>query len=290
MKKSILIFLASLLFATNAKALESNQVQPSIMVVPFTKEGQDIRQVIENDINKRAVLTCIKEAFDNRGFSTVDFLGKFKAMSASSQMNANNQRDIVSEIIANSGADIFITAEIDISASSAGNAVNIILNGYDTATGTSLANKMGNSGRFYTTDIARLASVAINKNMDAFLDNMQGKFNDIIANGRSIIIEIGVDEGSSWLMSSEMPDTGNLLSDDLEMWMEENAFKNYYHIQGTSDLNMIFDDVKIPLKDPLTGRNYNINKFAMALNKFFREKGIEISRKANGNHLYISIK
>ena len=27
------------------------------MVVPFTKEGDDIRQVLEADVNKRAVLT-----------------------------------------------------------------------------------------------------------------------------------------------------------------------------------------------------------------------------------------
>ena len=27
------------------------------MVVPFTKEGEDIRQVLEADVNKRAVLT-----------------------------------------------------------------------------------------------------------------------------------------------------------------------------------------------------------------------------------------
>lgn len=290
MKKILFLLYALSMAVSGMFAQQSNTVQPSIMVVPFTKEGEDIRQVLEADVNKRAVLTSIKEAFDNRGFSTVDFLGKYKAMSASSVMNDGNQSDIVSEIIANSGADIYITAEIDINATGQGTAINIIMNAYDTATGTSLANKMGNSGRFYTTDIAKLADVAIKKNMDVFLDNLQGKFNDIVANGRSIIIEIGVDEGSEWLMSSEMSDTGNLLSDDIEMWMEENAYKNYYHIQGTSDKIMIFDDVKIPLKDPATGRNYNINRFAMALNKFFKSKGLDISRKANGNHLYISIK
>lgn len=290
MKKLLFSLYAVFIAAGNMFALQSNTVQPSIMVVPFTKEGEDIRQVLEADVNKRAVLTSIKEAFDTRGFSTVDFLGKYKAMSASSTMNEGNQTDIVSDIIANSGADIYITAEIDINATGQGTAINIIMNAYDTATGTSLANKMGNSGRFYTTDMARLADVAIKKNMDVFLDNLQGKFNDIVANGRSIIIEIGVDEGSEWLMSSEMSDTGNLLSDDIEMWMEENAYKNYYHIQGTSDKTMIFDDVKIPLKDPTTGRNYNVNRFAMALNKFFKSKGLDISRKANGNHLYISIK
>lgn len=273
----------------HAMAAAVTTVQPSIMVVPYTKEGEDIRTVLEADVSKRAVLTDIKESFDERGFTTIDFLGKYKAMSASSQINRNNQSDVVSDVVANSGADIYITAEIDINSSSAGTAVNIILSAYDAYTGASLANKTGNSGRFYTTDISRLANVAIKKNMDVFLDNMQGKFNEIVINGRSIMIEIGVDNGSAFQLSSEMPDTGNLLSDDIELWMEENAYKNNYHIQGTTDLNMIFDDVRIPLKDPKTGRNYNINKFAMGLNNFFRSKGIDIKRQTSGNHLYISI-
>lgn len=279
-----------LLLAMGASAQKTNTTQPTIMVVPFTKEGQDIRRVIDGDVNKRAVLTSIKEAFDSRGFSTVDFLGKYKAMSASSAFNERNQTELMDELIANSGADIYITAEIDINMSNSGNAINIIMTAYDTSTGTSLANKVGNSGRFYSSDIPKLADLAIKKNMDIFLDNLQGKFNDIVANGRSIMIEFGIDQESEWKMSSEMPDTGNLLSDELELWMEENAYKNYYHIQGTTDNTMIFDDVKIPLKDPATGRNYNINKFAMLLNRFFNAKGIKISRRTNGNHLYISIK
>lgn len=277
-------------FTALSSIAQVNTVQPSIMVVPFTKEGEDIRNVLEADVNKRVVLTCIKEAFDNRGFSTKDFLGKYKAMSSSAAFNENNQSDLISTIVSDSGADIFITAEIDINKSSQGTDVKIILNAYDTATGTSLANKMGDSGRFYTDDIAKLANTAIRKNMDAFLNNLQGKFNDIVANGQSIIVEIGIDEGSDMLMSNEVGTSGNLLSDEIEIWMEENAYKNYYHIQGTTDKVMIFDEVKIPLRDPVTGRNYNISRFAREINKFFRGLGLEISRNNKGNHLYISVK
>ena len=42
-------------------------MQPKIMVIPYTKEGEDIRTVLEKDANKRIVLTKIKEAFDERG-------------------------------------------------------------------------------------------------------------------------------------------------------------------------------------------------------------------------------
>lgn len=288
--RKLLFAVFLILCRLSSLAAEINTVQPTIMVVPFTKEGEDIRNVLEADVNKRAVLTSIKEAFDNRGFSTVDFLGKVRATSSQGAMHANDQSDIVSDIINNSGADIFITAEIDINSSSQGTSVKIIMNAYDNYTGASLANKMGDSGRFYTSDISKLADVAIKKNMDLFLNNMQTKFNDIVANGRSIMINIGIDEGSDVLMSNEVGDEGNLLSDAIEMWMEENAYKNYYHIQGTSDLAMVFDDVKIPLKDPATNKNYNINKFAASFHKFLKSMGLEISRKTTGNQLHITIK
>lgn len=287
-KVSSLLLLSILTLLPSQKSeAQVNTVQPTIMVVPFTKEGEDIRTVLEADVNKRAVLTSIKEAFDNRGFTTVDFLGKFRAMSNQAAFNENNQSDLIAEIVQNSGADIYITAEIDINKNSQGTALNIIMTGYDSSTGASLANKIGNSGRFNTTDIARLADVAIKKNMDTFLDNLQTKFNDIVANGRSIIISFNFDASSDHNMSEDFD--GDLLSDLLEMWMEDNAYKNYYHIQGTTDKTMIFDDVRIPLKDPNTGRNYNINRFASSLQKYLKSLGLEVSRQTTGNQLYISI-
>lgn len=61
------VFLSSMAWAQTAT------VQPKIMVIPYTKQGEDISQVIENDVNKRIVLAKIREAFDSRGFTTVDF-------------------------------------------------------------------------------------------------------------------------------------------------------------------------------------------------------------------------
>ena len=53
----------------DAPASAVTTVQPKIMVIPYTKEGEDIRTVLEADVNKRIVLTKIKEAFDLRHVS-----------------------------------------------------------------------------------------------------------------------------------------------------------------------------------------------------------------------------
>lgn len=276
-------------FTLAAMAQQAVTVQPKIMVIPYTKSGEDIRTLLENDINKRITITKIKEAFDNRGFTTVDFLGRIKALSQSNALNTDNQSDLKSMIIQQSGADIYIEAEIDILLSSSGNSVKVIITAYDVSTGNSISNKIGNSGKFYTDDIGKLASKAVESQSDDFMDIIQEKFTDMVNNGRSINVSIGFAEESNYTMASEFGSDGLTLSDQIELWMSENAYKNNYHIQGTTDKLMIFDDVRIPIKDE-NGNNYNINKFGLSFLKFYRQLGIQISRNISNNQLSITIK
>lgn len=288
MKKTILLLFLSCL-GLIAKAQEAITVQPKIMVVPFTKEGEDIRTVLEEDVNKRIALTKIKEAFDSRGFTTVDFFGKLKSLSKTNALAMDNQTDLKTMIIQQSGADIYVDAEIDVLFSGNGNSVKVIITAYDISTGNSLSNKVGESGKFYTDDIGKLALKAIESQADDFLNTMQTKFNDIVLNGSSINVTFGFAPTSKYSMSSEIGSEGLTLSDELETWMSEHAYKNNYHIQGTTDKQMIFDDVHIPLKDQ-NGNNYNINKFGLELMKFTRKLGLQISRDISNNSLVITIK
>lgn len=278
-----------MLFSLGMKAQNTATVQPKIMVVPFVKEGEDIRTILEDDVNKRIVLTKIKEAFDSRGFSTVDFFGKLKSLSSVSAMTKDNQTDLKSMVVQQSGADIYVDAEISVLLSSSGNSVKVIMTAYDVSTGNSLSNKVGESGKFYTDDIGRLASKAIEGCADDFLNVMQTKFNDMVENGRSINVIIGFDAASSYSMSSETGSDGLTLADNIEMWMSENAYKNNYHIQGTTDKQMIFDDVRIPLKDK-NGNNYNINRFGLSFLSFAKKHNLKISRDIKSNTLIITIK
>ena len=289
--KQLSIFLCAIAMAIiSLNAVAHSTVQPKIMVIPYVKQGEDLRTVLENDVNKRIAITKIKEAFDNRGFTTVDFAAKLKATTTNNVMTGDNQTDLKTMIIQQSGADIYVEAEVDVLMSSSGNSVKIIVTGYESTTGNSLSTKVGESGKFYTDDIGKLASKAIESVAEDFLNTMQMKFTDVVNNGKSIMVVFGFADDSQMLMSSEAGTQGLQLSDELEMWMEEHAYKNNYHIQGTTDRQMIFDDVRIPLKDPNTGNNYNPNKFALEIFKFMRSLGVQIQRDIKGNTIYITIK
>ena len=263
--------------------------KPKIMVIPYTVEGEDIRTVLENDVNKRIALTKIKEAFDQRGYTTVDFFAKVKALSKATALGSTQQQDMKTMIVQQSGADVYVEAETNLLESPTGNAMKVILSGYETSTANSLANAVCESGKFYTDDYGKLTARAVETGVDNFLNTMQDKLLDIADNGQSISVTIGVDEASSCSMAQEVGGDGLALSDALELWVEKNAYKGNYHIQGTTDKQMLFDDIRIPLKDE-NGRTYNINKFGLKLLTFFRDLGIKIERTTSNNMLVVTIK
>lgn len=284
-----LILLLSGLFISSAVMSQVNTVQPSIMVIPFVPEGADIRKSLDISDEKRQVIAQISGAFADKGFSTKDFYANFKSVSQNAAFEDDAQTDLKSQIIQSSGADIFVEADISINRQNDGNSVRVIIKAYEASTAKVLASKIGDSGRFYTTDFGKLGAKAIQKAMDGFLTTMQQSFDDIITNGRSIVVNISFNEMSDYNTASEIGDDGDELRDLLELWMEENSYKNYYHIQGTTTKKMIFDDVRIPLKDPTTGRNYNINKFSRSLANFFKGHGMQVNRNMNGGTLYINV-
>ncbi len=292
MKKifSLLFCMMVLIPSNDAIGQTVVSVQPKIMVLPYIKQGEDYRMVLEDDVNKRIVLTKIKAAFDNEGFTTVDFVAKLKMLSQPAAFQEDNQTDLKKMVVEQSGADVYVEAEITCTMSNSGNSVKMILTAYEVSSGNSLANKVGDSGRFYTDDIGALGSKAVSKVSKDFLATMQMKFDEIVANGRSIVVNFGFQNTSDLTMDSEVGNDGNPLKDELEIWMEENAYKNQYHIQGTVAKSMIFDDVKIPLRDPATGRNYNVNKFMMSLRKFLRGLDLSFEENINGSIIYINFK
>lgn len=300
MKKTIALLILAVSFYCNisfSQVSATNSggqvitVQPKIMVIPYTKEGEDLRTILEEDVNKRIAITKIKEAFDGRGYTTVDFIAKLKAAKDNNVFKSDNQTDIKSQIIEMSGADIYVQAEVSVLNSQSGNSVTLILTGFEASTGNSLSNKVGESGKFYTDDIGKLASKAVENIAEDFLNVMQSKFTEIVNNGKSVIIDIGFAQGSKYNMSSDnIGNSGLPLSDQIEEWMGKNAFKNNYHIQGTTDVKMIFDDVRIPLKDQSTGVNYNSNKFALELFKFLKTLTLDVKKDIKGNTIYITIK
>lgn len=284
MKKLLLFLILSCSFLN---VFSQNTNLPKIMVIPFTKDGEDLRTILDNDINTRIAIAKVKEGFDSRGFTTIDFIGKLKSAKDNQVFTMDNQTDIKAKILELSGSDIYIVAETSTKSDETGSSATIIINGYETATGNSVANKVSNSGKFQTNDIEKLVSRAVEKSMDEFTFMVSDKFNQIIKNGRSVLVDFGFSENAVINMTTEIDKTGLALSDLLEDWISKNSFNGSYHIQGTTNQKMIFDEVKIPLKDK-NSNNYTSTKFALDIFKYLKSLNLDVSKEIKGGTIYIT--
>ncbi len=292
--KKILTLLLLLLAAGTAGLAQDEKpapttIQPTIMAIPFTPEGRSLRQNFERNDILRIAITKVKEAFDDRGVNTIDFRAKLKQLNNTGALTDEQQRSIKDDVVALSGADIYVEVEAKKNHSSTGNSVTVIMTAYDAFSGESLANKVSTSPKFKTTNFAKLTEKAVEAEIDNLLNTIQEKFNDIVENGRTIVLNIGLSEDADYDFDAEVDDSGDLLSDLIEDWVQDASFKNYYHLQGVTDTKMIFDLVKIPLKDD-RGRSYRVSKFGARFKKFLKSKGLDASRVINGNNLVFTLK
>jgi Family of unknown function (DUF6175) len=266
--------------------------RPTIMVFPFFKEGEDIRKLIESDVNNRVVLTKVKEAFDNRGYSTVDFLSKVRNLQTNDALTSDKQTDVKTAIIQSSGTDIGVEVEYDYEKSPSGNRMKVILTAYESSAGTSLSNKIGFGRKVYSEDVSMMASLAVESVVADFLNVMQEKFNDIVENGKYMALEFNLNADSGVTMSSEAGKDNLPLSDVLEEWVGNNS--KSYHIQGVTDAKVLFDVVRVPRMDaqnkPLTSSRYGLEILKFCNSLTFGAKKLKVERLIKGNTIFVSFK
>ena len=288
--KNILLFLMILTLSNETFSQESKTIQPTIMVIPFVAKGQSVRKKLENDNNILIAVTKVKEGFDKRGVNTIDLRAKLKQLSNMEVLEEDARTSDKDEVIRMSGADIYVEVQSKRNYSRSGNSVSLTLTAYDAFSGQSLANKVANSPSFYTKNFEKLTEKAVESVIDDFLNTIQIKFDEMLKNGRSLVLTIGISEDSDVDFDKEYNDGDDLLSDLIEDWVEKEAYNNYYHIQGTTKTKMIFDDIRVPVKDPKTGRTFKVSSFVRKLRKFLRSLGLKFDRSIQGNNIVITIK
>lgn len=286
--KLLMLSCICLIGSHGLSAQESPTAQPTIMVIPFAKEGVSLRKAFEANELTRIAITKVKEGFDKRGVNTIDLRAKLKQTNLNEALQEGQQHEAKDDVIAISGADIYVEVEASSNPSSTGNSANIILTAFDAFSGESFANKTATSPKVYTENYEKLIEKAVESEIDNLLNTIQEKFNDIHINGRTITLHVGVDTESDISLDAEFNDGGDYLSEFIEQWVSQNAFRGSYHIQGVTSNKITFDQVKIPLFDE-TGQNFRISSFASSFRKYLRGEGVDVKQTIQGNNVVMTI-
>lgn len=263
-------------------------VQPTIMVIPFAKEEEQLRTVLENDAALRVAVAKIKEGFDDRGYSTIDFRAKLNQLNNDRVMEMENASSLKQEVIELSGADIYVEVEVQKTRTGSGNSATVVMTAYDAFSSQSFANKVATSPRFYSEDYGKLTERALGNTVEELLNTIQLKFDDIVEHGRTITMSITFGATSDHDMDTEVGTGGDLLSDSIEDWLADNAYGGYYHVQGVTATKLLVDAIKVPLKDE-NGRNFRASRFAGQFRNYLKTLGLEATRDVQGNRIFITI-
>lgn len=275
MKKFIGIILSCLLivFQGNAqtesatRGSANNVRQPNVIVVPYTTEGQDVRQILDNNLMILNAISKVKEEFNNRGFNTKDFITLLKANKNDAFISASKgiENDPVKDVVLASKADIEIFVRISVNQHPGGVAeVNLVLEAAEAISGDSFANSSYTSGKFRTADSLGLATRALSQIDDDFFTLVQNGFNMIMETGRNLKVLIEFGPNCTINAYSETT-TGNDLEIELTNWLDNNAYGGNYEINSSEQVIDI--SMKVPLYDQITNKPYAINKLRAPLIK-----------------------
>ena len=77
----------------------------------------------------------------------------------------------------------------------------------------------------------------------------------------------------------------------IEDWVAERAVKGNYHTPRVVARKMIFEDIRIPLRDPVTCKNYTVTNFGKAIIDFMKKDCLlSASRDVSGARITVTIK
>lgn len=269
----------------NLEELTEVIAMPTVMVVPFCKEGQSYEEAVRTNSDMRMAISKVNEGFISEGVETKDLLVCL-ANAETYRLRMGDNMTLDDAILINSGADVSVSVDMTADANEYGVRVSLTLRAVEIATGNTLATKSEISARKRTTaDV--LCSVMAKAMIGDFMQQISARMIKKTSTGQSVSVRFTIDPSSAINMDTEINDILPL-SDILISWVKRHAKDGRYHTQGRTSNLLVFSDIYInnALED---GLQNDVNDFALALYQYLKELGLSVSRTITGNSVEIVI-
>lgn len=265
-------------------------VLPTVIVVPYKRDGESYSKILQNDYDRRIAVSSVQNGFEKRNITTVDLQGKIDAMArrAAYEQNARVAESSDQQLLMTSGADVYVTVDINKDIKREGSRVALILKAYETASGSILASLTATPvRRFSTTAVDALCKHTVDGYLQEFLDDIIKNFRPI--GGTRAVLQFAIGGSSMMTMNTPTGAHGYSLSNIIRQWVRKNSYQGKYHLQGVIDESIIFDYVTIPPKDT-DGLRMDAAQFAFILEQYLKEEeGVDCSTRVDGNNIMVTI-
>lgn len=244
----------------------------------------DYEKALQTNGDLTLVISKIESLMNDRGFRIANFLQAIRGINAnaartsgitSKASGSNVAVSFMDEINNQAKADIYFDVYWKVTKNGPQNTVSYTLSAYDSYTYNSIASVSGTGQPSVAAEVPVLVEEAVLSNMDPFLNQLQGYFDDCVENGRAIALQINTFEGSGIDMETEY--NGKELREIIEDWVSDNTVNRAYNLVDDTETTMSFQDVKIPLFDERE-RPMNAGIYARGLRKMLENLKIPVKQ------------
>ncbi len=279
-KKPILMVFPSDTWCTEHGYMQEFENQGKISRVP------DYERVTQQDAEMMQVVSKIGEMMTERGFPLKDLGATIKAVNESMAMDetvqsASSGADVMQTpldiLLTKAKADIRLEVYYKVESLGPRRTVNFVLNGIDAYTTKQIASASGTSEAVVGGNTVEMLQAAVLKHIDNFNSQLQQHFDDLLANGREVAMQVRVfDNGSGLNLETEFGDEE--LSTCIENWVSDNTVQHRFNTVDATEWMMQFDQVRIPLYDA-NERPMDTKKWVNGLRKYLKDAPYNITAK-----------
>ncbi len=274
--------------------------KPTIMVIPadtwcyengfmdtFDNQGKQTKvpnyeSAVQENMDLVNVITKIGELMAERGFPLKDLAATIRNIN---QSNAEDEMTVsrtsgatlaespLDRLLNRAKADIIVELAWKVNTVGPKHSVTYTLRGLDAYTGKQIAAAQGTGAQSFSAEVPVLLEEAALEHMDNFAAQLQAHFDDLLENGREVVVNVRVfDNGSGLSLEDEYG--GEMLTDIIDDWMAQNTVNHRYSLTDATENMLRFEQVRIPL--------YNENGTAMDTRRFVRNLSRYLAKQPFG--------
>lgn len=266
-------------------------MQPIIMVVPyFQKSASEISESIEKDPSVKVYCDMVSKAFLERGLTPRDFFAAQRASNLRGELQEDAADDKFTQILQGNGCDMFVTVQVVKTKRGDNTSISLGLTLFDVASGAVYGSGGGPAGReIKGDDVAPLVELVMLNTLDDFMNLIQDSFDRIVRDGRTIMIDFAISSQSGITMRTEVGANNDELADYISDWIEQNAYQNYAQKSGATKNLLSFSDVRIPIRDQVSGKNYTPSMFVRAIKNMLKAVGVQADENNVGQTVVFTL-
>ena len=292
--RKIQIYLLATGLLISANTLMGQAKKPTLMILPsdnwceqryfmteFDNQGTkqkvpNYKQAFQEDVEIGQVISKIGSLMIDKGFPLKDAEQEIKAieartaednMTASSTSASSISESPLDKLKNKAKADIIIQIWWKVNKTEQGKSVSFVLEAFDAYTSKRIASSSGNGTPNDTSIVPELLQNAVLSNIENFADQVQLHFDDMLKNGREVILTIK--KWDSWDKDLETEVDGKEIADYINEWLQANTVSGRFNISDASENVIHCEQVRIPLYDS-SNNAIDTRSFAKGLQKYFK--------------------